>query len=299
MMAPRATKSTAHTATRPSHSTLAPTPSGRSLAPTVTSQPRAWGIPMARAGASTLPDGRPPGGVLPGETPPGSGTGSCGHQPPAGASTAASRAPRSSSDAGSVPGPPAHITTRPSDHDAWSRTSPGPSRVRGSASSALVPVRRWRAVARRDRSCSKSATTWSRSGPVIVRTLARSASVWRRSRARPARHSRGWASSRASCAAVASPAASASMAHASSCSDTLAGAGAGRVSTLTGPVWPSTTATSCMCLRHFGAEGRRSYRISPRCICSSRAGASALEATVRHSYAARRPDGRASQESSR
>ena len=104
----------------------------------------------------------------------------------------------SSASAVGVPGPAAQATTRPGSQQTCNSITPGSSgsssssssapRRRGSASPRGSPMRRVRAAASRFRSAVRSATTWSRSLPVIVHALARCSSVSRIRRARDACH---------------------------------------------------------------------------------------------------------------
>ena len=121
--APRATRRTASMATRPSHATLAPTPSRPRPPPTATSQPSAspTGIDSA---AALAPSGRV--------------TSRCRLQPSAGPPMASSRSDSSSADSGATPGPAAHTTIWPLAHDACSRTSPTGSAAAMAATGSSV-----------------------------------------------------------------------------------------------------------------------------------------------------------------
>jgi len=109
-MAPCAARRTPSTAARPSHNRLAPTPAAAWPPPTATSQPSAPRIEMEMASACTPLGSRTPGWTC---------------HPLGGPPTASSRSASASFGSGSVPRPAAHTTTRPSDHEACSCTSPG------------------------------------------------------------------------------------------------------------------------------------------------------------------------------
>ena len=172
---PDAARRTPSSATRPSHSTLAPTPSWPWPPPTATSQPSASFIGIASASARC----RRRAAARPG----GAASRAAGRRSPRGGSTAR-RATRAS-----APRADAHTTTWPADHDACSSTSPGSSPrarrrlvvvggSRGCGGAGGSGGRSRAAVASRLSSVSvKSATTWSRSSPGSERTEARSSSA--------------------------------------------------------------------------------------------------------------------------
>jgi hypothetical protein len=121
-MDPRATRRTPSSTTRPSQTTLAPTPSRPCPPPTATSQPSASFIGMVSASART-----PPGSVTPGW--------SC--HPTGGAPMDSSRVASASLASGAAPRAPAHTTTWPADHEACSCTSPGSSSSAASGAGSL------------------------------------------------------------------------------------------------------------------------------------------------------------------
>ena len=195
---PSATRRMAHTATRPSQVTLLPRASSSWPPPTAASQPSASPTGRASAGAAP-PLGRRTGGWL--------------VQPLSSTPCSPSRCSSSSDDAGSVPGPAAHTTSRPAAQEACRRTSPADSSRIGAGSSPSVPTRRRSAASRRSRSSSKSEMTCSRTGESSVRTRSRSSSVRCSSRSSDQRQAERCSASISNWAEVASAAAAASTAN--------------------------------------------------------------------------------------
>ncbi len=212
---PCATSSVAHTATSASQRRLGATSALTSPVPIATSQPNVWAIDAERAFA---------------RVPSGTGTSPRRCHSMASAPASVSSWASGSSEPADPPGPPAHTTTRPADHEPCS-IGPvvSPVAVSPQPAPALTPVpdvagpspatpagvspgscpRRRRAAASRRRSPLRSSRTCSRSSPVMrsAPRIASSVSVINRRTA--AAHASGRASSADSSAAVASPSASA------------------------------------------------------------------------------------------
>ena len=138
--APWVTMRTAANATRPSHTTLAPTPSRPRPPPTATSQPSDSCTGMATA-AARAPDGN--------------GTSACRVQPSLGPPMASRRSASSSFDSGAVPGPAPHTTILPASHEACSRTSPPGSAPAMTTSGSVTLVSRSYEASRRASSCGE------------------------------------------------------------------------------------------------------------------------------------------------
>ena len=170
-IAPLAASRTPSTATRPSHRTLAPTPAGAPVPPNATNHPSAADSGMETASA---------------RCPSGSGTPAWSSQPTGGPPIASRRVASSSLFSGRAPRPPAHTTTSPRNHEAWSRTSPTMSDSAGCSPYSSTCGERSTGAGGRKRAAvewrlssvsAKSAITWSRSSPDSERTEARSSSV--------------------------------------------------------------------------------------------------------------------------